>query len=316
MKDALDVVLAWQLRNPSVTDPAEAIEEVRKNSKSELPSKLIAHFLTLTIRPLFTQNKTEDAEKEAPPPWKGRENSSFLGILQWCIRALDERDLREWFRMIRPPIFRMLEDSDLDWNAKACQVIAQLAKKSPAVMKQEYRNLFAEDLFHFFSYLPTLTPAHESAKLLTHVYPALISFVPLADERIGVYRGRAGLGTTAKSAALDDQDIRFLDKIVRQGALTVIRHAPTPTTYPELTTLVLDNLSWLFVALEIECVKHINDVLPLLHDTLRDQFSPAHPELPLSATNCLKVVISKGWPRIGKSTIRRAQFFAHDLTTI
>ena len=300
MKDALDVVLAWQLRNPSVTDPAEAIEEVKKNSKSELPSKLIAHFLTLTIRPLFTQTKTDNTNNEVPAPWKTRENNSFLDLLQWCIRALDERDLREWFRMIRPPIFRMLEDRDLEWNAKACQVIAQLSRKSPAAMRQEYRNLFAEDLFHFFSYLPTLTPAEESAKLLEHVYPALISFMPLADERIGVHRGDSVPPNVAQNAALDEQDIRFLDKIVRRGALTVIRHAPTTTTYPELTTLVLNNLSCLLVALEIECVKHLNDVFSLLHDVLRDQFSPAHPELPLSATNCLKVVISKGWPRIGK----------------
>lgn len=33
MKDALDVVLAWQLRNPEFTDPTDAIEEVKKTSK-------------------------------------------------------------------------------------------------------------------------------------------------------------------------------------------------------------------------------------------------------------------------------------------
>lgn len=33
MKDALDVVMAWQLRNPTATDPADAIEAVRKKAK-------------------------------------------------------------------------------------------------------------------------------------------------------------------------------------------------------------------------------------------------------------------------------------------
>jgi len=300
MKDALDVVVAWQLRNPSVTDPAEAIEEVRKTSTSELPSKLISHFLTLTIRPLFSQSKTENADKDAPAPWKSRENRSFFDLLQWCVRALDEKDMREWFRMIRPPIFRMLEDRDLEWNVKACQIITQLVRRAPTNMKEECRNLFAEDLFHFFSYLPTLTPAQESAKLLDHVYPALISFVPLAEERIASHEKGDMSPATVSHTTHDDKDICFLDRIVRHGAITVIRHAPTATTYPELTTLVLDNLSRLIVALEIESVKHTNDVLSILHDILRDNFSPAHPALPLSATNCLKVLIAKGWPRIGK----------------
>ncbi|XPS76761.1 CCA tRNA nucleotidyltransferase [Ascochyta lentis] len=35
MKDALDVVMAWQLRNPSATDPAEAIEAVKKARESD-----------------------------------------------------------------------------------------------------------------------------------------------------------------------------------------------------------------------------------------------------------------------------------------
>ena len=300
MKDALDVVVAWQLRNPSVTDPAEAIEEVKKTSNSELPSKLMSHFLTLTIRPLFSQSKTANSGRDAPAPWKSRENRSFLDLLQWCVRALDDKDLQEWFRMIRPPIFRMLEDSDLEWNAKACEVITQLVRRTPTNMKEECRNLFAEDLFHFFSYLPTLTPAEESAKLLSHVYPALISFVPVAEERIAFHKTKHASSATVNNAVLDEKDIRFLDKIVRHGAITVIRHAPTATTYPELTTLVLDNLSDLIVALEIECVKHTTDVLSILHDVLRDKFSPAHPPLPLSAMNCLKVLISKGWPRIGK----------------
>ena len=222
-----------------------------------------------------------------------------MDLLQWCIRTLDEKDLREWFRMIRPPIFRMLEDSDLDWNARACQVIAQLVRKAPANMKEECRNLFCEDLFHFFNYLPTLTPAQESAKLLEHVYPALISFVPSAEHRIAVHESKITppeLGDTT----LDEKDIRFLDRVVRKGAIAVIRQAPTPTTYPELTTLVLDALSRLTVALELECVKHLNDILPLLHDILRDKFSPAHPELSLAAANCLEVLIAKGWPRMGK----------------
>lgn len=37
MKDALDVVMAWQLRNPGVSDPAQAIEEVKTHQANGQP---------------------------------------------------------------------------------------------------------------------------------------------------------------------------------------------------------------------------------------------------------------------------------------
>lgn len=303
MKDALDVVLAWQLRNPSVTDPADAIEEVKKTSKSELPSRLIFHFLTLTIRPLFSQTK-RDAIGDAPAPWKTRENHSFLDLLHWCIRAVEEKDLREWFRLMRPPIFRMLEDSDLEWKAKACQLINHLMEKAPENIKEECRELFSGDLFGCFNYLPTLTPAPDAVGLLEHVYSALISFVPTAEKRSAAQESQATSLKGEKivaSSTLSEKDVRFLDKIVRRGTIAVLHHAPTPTTYPELTTLVLHNLSRLIVVQEIEWVKHANDIMPLLHNILRDEFGPAHPDLPQAAINCLRMCIAKGWPRMGMS---------------
>ena len=56
MKAALDVVMAWQLRDPSNTTTEAAIEEV-KTKQGELPALLIRHFLTLTIRPLFSKKQ-------------------------------------------------------------------------------------------------------------------------------------------------------------------------------------------------------------------------------------------------------------------
>ena len=40
MKPALEAVMAWQLRNPGVKDPAGAIEEVKKRSEElKIPNK-------------------------------------------------------------------------------------------------------------------------------------------------------------------------------------------------------------------------------------------------------------------------------------
>ena len=69
MKDALDVVMAWQLRNPNVTDPTAAIEAVKvsraEKTDSELSFRLASHFLQLTIPPLFPQNKPTSNALEA-----------------------------------------------------------------------------------------------------------------------------------------------------------------------------------------------------------------------------------------------------------
>lgn len=104
MKDALDVIMAWQLRNPDFTDTAAAIEAVRssgvlshseaepngtikapkkrdtkkKGEQSSTPpyasliAALIHHFLALTIRPLFAQ--TPHPELTA----QGRRNTTSM----------------------------------------------------------------------------------------------------------------------------------------------------------------------------------------------------------------------------------------------
>ena len=102
MKSALDVVMAWQLRHPDRTDALEAIEEV-KNKKGELTKSLAAHFLKLTIRPLFAKTQlpevtalgrkatTSNLPRKYPSvqlddtetkSWKGHD-AYALDLLQW-----------------------------------------------------------------------------------------------------------------------------------------------------------------------------------------------------------------------------------------
>jgi len=290
MKDALDVVMAWQLRNPSATDPAEAIEEVKKTSKSELPSRLMSHFLTLTIRPLFSQNDPTD--EKITLPWKKPENEYFAGLLKWILSNMEENDVRIHFRMIRPPIMQMLEDGDLEWNARACQFITLLVRRTPPTLKKDCWALFHDQLYSFFNYLPSLTPASDSANLLQHVYPALLAFSSTAEHRI------AAQAPSIQDPPLAAEDIALLDTLIRQGIITPFFHFPTPTTYPALATLLLTTLSNLLPALGIHWVKHANDILPLIHSILRDNLAPTYPALPLAAATALRLAIVNGWPRM------------------
>src|ERR1700761_3099027 len=55
MKDALDVVMAYQLRHPDKANAEDAIVEVQNHRQTgvnggELTSSLVEHFLKLTIR--------------------------------------------------------------------------------------------------------------------------------------------------------------------------------------------------------------------------------------------------------------------------
>ena len=120
------VVVAWQLRNPDATNPAEAIEAVKscRNEKndSELPFCLASHFLQLTIPPLFPQNKSAtnalEASREAAP-WKYAASGPVLDLLRWSIGALTRKELETQWRFVVPPVLRMMDDIDVAWKTRA-----------------------------------------------------------------------------------------------------------------------------------------------------------------------------------------------------
>ena len=131
MKDALDIVMAWQLRNPSATDPAEAIEAVKhaRQSDSELPSRLASHFLQLTIPPLFAQNKPASTYEAAtqPAPWTDATNAYVLDLLEWSIGALRGKAVETNWHLLVPPVLKMIDDA------------AALAKAQTSLKKWEQR---------------------------------------------------------------------------------------------------------------------------------------------------------------------------------
>lgn len=275
MKDALDVVMAWQLRNPNATDPAQAIEEVKKSRNSELPSRLITHFLSLTIPPFFPQSKSSE-DKEARP-WKNPKNEYFLDLLRWSLRACSEADVKQNISFLRPPIMELLLDTDLVWRARACELITLLIEAAPPtfITTHGYDSMFSSELFGFFSFLPTLTPEDESIALLKNVYPALIAI--------------------CKATGSEE---KMLDKMIRDGVLAPFHHFPTPNTYPKLATLLLTEVAELLDLLKINSVKHLQSMIPILGTIIQDPLTPSHPPLLVAACKATQSVMLNGWPRI------------------
>lgn len=309
MKDALDVVMAWQLRNPDSTDADAAIEAVRasreKQTDSELPSRLASHFLELTIPPFFPQNKANlnTLEKSRQPaPWKDPSSQYVLDLLRWSIGAMSRKEKEAKWHLLVPPILKMVDDMDTTWKARGCQLLGKLLeslqqtasgdgsmKKAGSgrnsrdfLQRTGYHNVFAEALLPFFTHIPSLTPEPEAVQLFNELYPTITALALLLPVESGKGSTRSGL----------------LDKVVREGIIAPLGHFPTPSAYPELAAVMTRHLPLVVSHLGIETVKHLPTLIPLLSTLLQEPFVVSHKDLTLGTLKAFQAVMQNAWPRI------------------
>ncbi|KAJ8107808.1 hypothetical protein OPT61_g8606 [Boeremia exigua] len=292
MKDALDVVMAWQLRNPSATDPSEAIEAVRKarESDSELPLRLATHFLKLTIPPFFPQNNSTNnfEASQKPAPWKDPHNEFVLSLLGWSIRSLDRRAIEQNWHLLVPPVLRMLDDTEMKSKAKGCHFMGQLLltlehgpnrdASAAFLARTGYHEVFASTLWPLLTYIPSLTPKAESLIIFQSTYKPLQSLAILSRS--------------------DDKRAKFLDKLMREGVLAPLSHFPTPSTYPSLACEIIRQVDEITALLGIEAVKHLPTLVPLLTSVIQDPFILSHKPLALATVQGLQSLMQACWPRL------------------
>lgn len=303
MKDAIDVVMAWQLRNPSATDPAEAIEAVKKarESDSELPQRLASHFLKLTIPPLFPQTKPASTFEisSKPAPWKDPHNEFVLGLLGWSIKALARKGIEQNWHLLVPPILKMIDDAEAESKAKGCQLLNQLflglmyesgnvspksisgssSQASAAFLARTgYHQVFASTLWPLLTYIPSLTPEPESVVIFKSIYDPL--------------RSLALLCPTPSTRS------QFLDKLVREGVLAPLAHFPTPSTYPNLAHTIIAQVSKIAALSGLETVKHLPSLIALVGSILQDPFVLTHRDLAVGTLEALEGVVQNAWPRV------------------
>jgi len=304
MKDALDVVMAWQLRNPDATDQAEAIEAVKVSrgmkNESELPSRLASHFLQLTIPPLFPQYKKnlqtlENARQRAP--WRDAGNEHALDLLEWSIGVLSQKDIETQWRFLMPPILQTIDSLEVEWKAKGCHLLALLLQQMQHTTGQDaglkpvmpsnpteflqrtgYHSLLADVLLPLLTHLPSLTPEDDSVILLSPVYSALISLAHFLPS--------------------EPRKTAFLSTLVRQAIVDPLTHLPHPCIYPSLSTLIISYLPPLLTALQLDAVKHLSVLLPLLSSILQDPFTLSHTQMVVATLVALRSVLANAWPRV------------------
>lgn len=313
MKDALDVVMAWQLRNPAAANAEEAIEQVRAK-RGELTSALVRHFLKLTIRPLFIKTRpvqvTEQGRKITTPilpqkmtaqsveesvqkPWKTSKDAYVLDLLQWIANTLEANLVEDIWSTIVPPVLTLIDD----WEAKYKKIGAELLRllldaTPPSLLERTgLGEVFEGALMPCLNYIPSITSEDESVMLLSAVYPAILS---LSKVR---YPKQPPVDSKVAAGERNRQRIKFLDSVVRRG---IINCYSMCSQYPRITSLLFEQLSTLLQELALDSVKHLRFVLPILNEALSHPLGDAAPSNLIKATEAMQAVILSCWPRMNE----------------
>jgi hypothetical protein len=323
MKDALDVVMAWQLRNPGQTDPAAAIEAARAHrNNGELASDLVRHFLKLTIRPLFVKasprNVTDQGRKGTTPllppkfslqspddsvtrPWKYAQDASALDLLRWVVSRLHPKLTEEVWPLIVPPVLTLIDDWEVKYKQIGIALLKDLLEKTPPALlaRTGLSEVFEEALMPCLTYLPTLSTPEESVAMLSITYATLLV---LTQKR---YPNTALPSSSDRPALLEQQQpqpqtfsaqrTKMLDTIIRKG---IIYGYTTASEYPTIVTTLYTNLSLILEELGIDSVKHIKYVLPMLTQSLSHPHGIASLTMLESAVTALQALLRNCWPRM------------------
>lgn len=260
---------------------------------------LIKDLLLYHVKPLFVKSKnpllTAQARKAIAPlpgpaapsdfessskPWKF-ESLHIVTIFQWILIQLNAPLVEAYWPLIIPPLLTILDDVSIKYKIKGCSLLILLLKVAPAALLERsgLGEIFQNTLMPYLLYLPSLTPVEESIPLLDAVYAALIALT------------NARYNTTETTA----QKTKSLDSIFRYGILKGHAHAGENV---RIATLLMYKSTDLINAMEIYCVKHLKDLLPLISATLTAPFATAYPPLVEAALQTLRAVIINGWPRV------------------
>jgi tRNA nucleotidyltransferase (CCA-adding enzyme) len=328
MKSALDVVMAWQLRNPEITDAAEAIAQVtdnedvtrsiraevkdyhiaKKQKKGELTSALITHFVRQTLKPLFSQAKANPeitaagrkkigepvqrridfANEEITKPWKFKE-AWALDMLHWVCASLDGEIVeREWGFLI-PPVLSIVDDTDVAIRTRGCELLRLLLEATPPLLLQ--RTGLAP-LFAESLYISTtyLPSLTEEEDAINILDAALPTLLTLSKTAFPppISRTSEEKAYTASTTSLTT--------LLRQGILTHYKHAGEHVRIAESLILQLPPI---LDTLGIETVRFLKDLIPLLVAVMIDPLGAKFPPLLLAATKGMGAVVGNAWPRVG-----------------
>lgn len=326
MTQALDIIMAWQLRNPDIIDPAAAIEEVKASDllssingstksqaeprkQGELTSTLISHFLRKELKPLFAQANTKADITPAGRKTIGELPSRSFGqdgpvlddekskpwkhqsawaidLLTWICMKLDMKIVEQEWGYLVPPILTLLEDTDTWIRAKGCDLLRLLLLSTPTLLLQR----------------TGLTPLFEDTLTVSLSY--LPTLTPQEESAILLPAAFSALLTLIDVAhppppphsRPSTARLASLTRLLRHSILSPFAHA---SDHPLAATALLAPMPTILDRLGVDAAPHLKDAVPLLAGVLRDALAlAAHPPLVLAAARGLRAAVGNAWPRM------------------
>jgi tRNA nucleotidyltransferase (CCA-adding enzyme) len=329
MKEALDVVMAWQLRNPDNDDITAVVSEVqswkqqvdvgkrgnhaekkqyqrpgpkdgvisKKQKQGELTSALISHFLHLTLRPIFSQKQHPDLTAT------GRRNINATISRKSQTVDLDGdkpawRGNQSWALDLLFWICRNIDPITVEreWGVLIPPVLTVLDSTDveTKAIGCKLLQLVLDQTPNALLSRTGLAPVFEESLYTCTAY--LPSFTPPADS--------ANILSAALPALLSLADAvhpvpspartKFLLSILRKGFLAPMNHA---SEHVVISKVLYNNLPSILKALGIDCVVHLKDLVPMISATLNDPLGPAYPPLLLATARALHELVIEARPR-------------------
>ncbi|KAL2011288.1 hypothetical protein VTN00DRAFT_4006 [Thermoascus crustaceus] len=254
-------------------------------------------------------------------PWKFQ-NVYATTLFAWIISQYQPSDfvpLEAHFPLLVPPILALIDDENLSFKTRGCNLLSQLLiplreGKSDILRRTNLSSVFEDAVTPCLLSLPTITPENESIQLLGTAYPALLSVLKTryqnATSSAAAFPDTRSSASSRTLSAQEDKEahLRGVTSMLRTSLIPSFHHisSTTPTVdksiasfpYPRLSTLLLDQLYTLVLELGIHATKYLQDIVPLLYTTLTNPFGTAHPPLLLAAVAAARAVVLNAHPRI------------------
>jgi hypothetical protein len=247
-------------------------------------------------------------------PWK-HESVWAVPVLEWVLnqyRTIEFKDFEEHIPLLVPPILTLIDDTSISFKIQGCRLLLQMLlhlsnaeghSPAPLPAKELLRktgldDVFFEALMSCTLYLPTLTPEPESAVLLRKSYAALLALDAVRWPENDFPQGLTGKSPDANAMNQVERSKRLsrLRQVMSKGLLGALHHIRMD--HPRVAHVLITGMMPVLDALNVEAVRYLQDIIPVLNAHLSHPFATSSPSLLAATIKTYETVIRVCNPRI------------------
>lgn len=208
----------------------------------------------------------------------------------------------------------LIDDEGLPFKIRGCVLLSQILRpiretNSDILKRTNLSSVFEDAVRPCLLSLPTITPEHDSIRLLGIAYPTLVSLYQTTYQIPSSSASpQHAPQTQARKASQKELYITSLTALLRNNLISSFHHISTtnPSTvstfasfpHPRLSSLLISQITTLVAELGVHITKYLQDLVPLIYSTLSNPFGTAHPALLIEAVKLARGVILNAHPRI------------------